>query len=138
MGKRTRYRDDMDPECQRWGRKYPRFPGVAECVRLIRAGKARGTWADIIALELAEHAADCLPDLIETFRTDESENVRLYVLMALESAKLPESVPFLAAVLQDGNPRLAPYAERALRNINTSEARAILWKADQPKSDATS
>ena len=130
MGKRNRYRDHIDPEYQRWGRTYPRFPGVAECARLIRARKASGAWADIIAAELAENATHCLSDLIETFRTDSSEtDVRMFVMMALENARLPQSVPFLAEVLESGNSRFIPYAERALCNINTPEARTMLWKA---------
>ncbi len=131
MGKRSQYRDHIDPEVRRWGRKYPRFPGVAECARLIRARKAKGTWADIIAGELAQNASLCLPELIDTFHTDSNEAVRLYVMMALETAKLPESVPFLAEVLQGGDPIFIPYAERALRTINTKEARTVLWKASQ-------
>jgi hypothetical protein len=94
MGKRTRDRDQIDPEYQRWLRKYPRFPGVAECVRLIREGKARGTWADVIAHELADNVAGCLSELIEAYRADSNERVRLYVLMALEIAKPTEAVPF--------------------------------------------
>ena len=35
-------------------------------------------------------------------------------------ASLPESVPFLAEVLESGNLRFIPYAERALRNIKAS------------------
>ena len=133
MGKRSRYRDHIDPEYQRWGRRYPRFPGVAECTSLIRAGKARGAWADIIAFELAENAATCLAELIETFRDDPSGDVRLYVMMALDIAHVPASVPFLAEVLRDADSRYVPYAERALRGINTSEARTALWNAAQPK-----
>ena len=129
MGKRNRYRDHIDPEHQRWGRTYPRFPGVGECARLIRDGKARGTWADIIAYELAENASECLTELVETFRTDQSETVRLYVMMALDIARPPESVPFLAEVLQDGNSLFTPYAQRALEGINTRESSAALWNA---------
>jgi hypothetical protein len=129
MSKRNVYRDHMDPEYQRWGRKYPRFPGIAECARLIRAGKAKGAWADIIAQELAEHAAACLAELIQTYRTDPSDGVRLYMMMALEIAQLPESVPFLIEVLHDGNPMFTRYAERALQSINTPEARTALWNA---------
>lgn len=129
MGKRNRYRDHIDPEHQRWGRAYPRFPGVAECARLIRDGKARGTWADIIAYELAEHAALCLPELIQTFRTDPNKDVQLYVMMALDIARLPESVPFLAEVLQEGDPHFTPYAEGALRGIDTPDSRTVLWNA---------
>jgi hypothetical protein len=78
---------------------------------------------------LTENATHCLPALIEAFRTDTSEDVRRYVMMALESAKLPQSVPFLAEVLQGGNSRFTPYAERPLHNIDTPEARTVLWKA---------
>jgi len=136
MGKRKRYRDHTDPEYQRWGREYPRFPGVAECARLIRTGKARGAWADIIAHELAENAALCLPELIETFRTDSSEDVRLYVMMALDIARVPESVSFLAEVLQGGSQRFMPYAKSALMGIDTPESRSVLWKAAYPEKGA--
>lgn len=128
MGKRNRYRDHIDPEHRRWGLRYPRFPGVGECVRLINDGKARGTWADIIASELAENAADCLPELFEAFRSDATGNVRLYVMMALDIARVPETVPFLSEVLRAGDPRHIPYAERALQGIDTPEARSALWR----------
>jgi len=134
MGKRNRYRDHIDPEQQRWGQTYTRFPGVAECARLIRDGKARGSWADIIAHELAENAGECLTELVETFRTDSSESVRLYVMMALEIARLPESVPFLAEVVQGGNPLFTPYVLRALEGINTCESRTALWNATHGQS----
>jgi hypothetical protein len=111
MGKRNRYRDHVDPEYQRWGRRYPRFPGVAECASLIRAGKARGAWADIIAYELAENAETCLAELIETFRNDPGGDVRLYIIMALDIARMPASVPFLAEVLRVRS-ALYPFAER--------------------------
>ncbi len=127
MVKRNRYRDHVDPEYRRWGRAYPLFPGVGECVRLIRDDKARDSWADIIAQELAENASECLAELIETFRTDPSEIVRLYVMMALDSALLPVSVPFLAEVLREGNPLFTPYALRALNGIDTRESLTVLW-----------
>lgn len=130
MGKRGRYRDHIDPEYQRWGRTYPCFPGVAECVRLIRGGKARGAWADIIANELAENAGGCLSELMETFRTDSCDHVRLYIMMALEIARLPESVSFLAEVQRAGNPLFTPYAVRTLDGINTREARTGLARQD--------
>ncbi len=138
MGKRNRFRDDWDPEMRRWGQKYPRFPGVAECARLIRDGKAQGGRAEIIVYELAENAANCLPDLIETFRTDPNETVRQFIMMALEIARLPESVPFLAEVLQQGDEHYAPYAFRTLKAIDTRESRTALWRAAQNKSGPVS
>ena len=106
---------------------------MAECANLIRARKARGAWADIIAYELAENAGTCLAELIETFRNDPSGDVRLYVMMALDIARVPASVPFLSEVLREADPRYVPYAERALRGINTPEARTALWNAARPE-----
>jgi hypothetical protein len=148
MAKRSDHRHDPsymgdrlgrhpDPEYLRWRRKYPRFPGVDECARVIRAGDKRGAWAEIIAHELASNAGTCLPALIAAFRNDSSDDVRLYVMMALDIARLEESVPFLAEVLGNGDPRFTPYAERALQGISTREARAVLWKANHPGPDAS-
>lgn len=64
---------------------------------------------------------------MESFRTDPSESVRLYVMMTLDIARLPESIPFLAEVLQEGNPLFTPYALRALNGIDTRESRTALW-----------
>jgi hypothetical protein len=67
--------------------------------------------------------------MIETYRNDPSAEVRLYVMMALDYALLPASVPFLAEVLREGDPRCTLYAEQALRSINTPEARAAICNA---------
>ncbi len=131
MGKRDRYRNTLDPEWQRWGQKYPRFPGVAECARLIRAGQARGSWADIIAEELAANARDHLAEMIAEFRRSDGDDVAVYVMMALEIACLPESVEFLTEVLQCDEARLSSYAHRTLAQIDTPEARTELFKATQ-------
>lgn len=54
-------------------------------------------------------------------------------MMALDIARLPASVPFLAEVLREADPRYVSFAERALRGINTSEARMALWNAERPE-----
>lgn len=132
MGNETDYRRHIDPEYRRWGRKYPRFPGVAECVRLLRSGKVRGAWVNIIAHELAAHAAECLPELIGVFRSDEGEWVRLMVFMAVAEARLPQAIPFLAEVARERHPQYTPYAVRGLSAIDTSESRAALWEVTHP------
>lgn len=124
------YRDHIDPEYRRWGEAYPRFPGVAECARLIRSRKAKGAWADIIVHELAANAADCLPELIAAYREGSSDDVLTYVMMALDIARLPESVPFLEEIVRRGDDRYTPYAKRALKSIDTREARTALWNAE--------
>lgn len=109
MTHRSPYHDHVDPDYQRWGKRYPRFPGVAECVRLIRSKKAKGTWVDIIVHELAmnsasclpELSASCLPELIAAYREGASDAVSLYVMMALDVTKVPAAVPFLEEVLRE-------------------------------------
>jgi hypothetical protein len=133
LGKRDRYRDHIDPEYQRWGRTYHSFPGVAECVRLILSRKATGAWADIVVYELAANANENLKELIDAFREHLSDAVAMYVMMALELAASPASVGFLSNVLQEGNPRFAPYAQRALQEIDTRDSRFALFRAPQPE-----
>ena len=113
-GQGNRYRDHIDPEYQHGDDRILAFLGRRKCARLIRMHKARGAWADIIVGELAENAAGSLAELIETFRTDPSDEVRLYVVMALDMARLPETVPFLAEVFRGSDPRLMPMAEQQL------------------------
>src|SRR6516225_1812869 len=127
MGKMREMRNHPDPEYRRFRKKYPRFPGVAECVSLIKNRKARGAWADFVFFELSENVPSCWPELIQAFRSEANGDVRLYIMMALEDAKIPETVTFLGEVLRDGDERLAPYAVRALRAIDTSDARKLLW-----------
>lgn len=130
MGKRNRYHNHLDPEVQRWGNTYPHFLGVAECVRLIDAGKARGIWAEVIHQELAENAKEHLAEMIAVFHAHSGDFIALYMLMALETEKIPESVEFLAQVLRDGNEHFVPYARRALLAINTRESRKALYEID--------
>ena len=129
MRKRDLYRDHVDPEYQRWGRTYKTFPGVDECVRLILEGKATGAWADIFHFELAHNANEYLNQIIDTFHSHTSEDVAVYMLMALETAALPESVDFLSTVLVSGDPRFTTYAKRALTAIDTRESRTALFNA---------
>ena len=133
MTKRFRmYRDSPDPEERRWGQTYPRFPGVAECVRLIHSGKARGVWIDIIAWELTDHAKECFDELVRAFREEKplASTAAFVILEAIEVAKLPEAIPFWSEVLAEGHPEFGRYARRALKAINSRESRTVLWKAE--------
>jgi len=71
--------------------------------------------------------------MIAAFREDPSAFFAICVIQALEEAKLPASVPFLAEVLREGNPRFRQYAVRALQEINTRESRTALFNATHSK-----
>lgn len=90
---------------------------------------AQGARADVIAYELADNAVECLPELIAAYRDAANDDVRLYVMRALEIAKPPEAVAFMVEVLRSGDAACAAYAERALKEIDTREARTALWDA---------
>jgi hypothetical protein len=129
MKKTDIYREHPDPEHRRWGRKYPKFPGVAECVRLLRSRKARGVWIDIIHYELTKNANLCLNDLVGAFQTETNEWVKLIVLFAICDARLSEAIPFLTEVARESHPEFAAYATKGLRSIGTVDARTALWFA---------
>ena len=68
MSHKTMVKKHIDPECERWDRKFPRFPGVAKCVELLRSGNVRGTWVDIICDELTTHAHESVQEIIDEAR----------------------------------------------------------------------
>ena len=117
------YRDHIDPEYRRRGEAIRGFPVLLNVARIIRSRKVKGAWADIITHELAANAAGCLPELIAAYREGLSDDVPTYVMMALDIARLPDSVPFLVEVLRGGDDRFTSYAKRALKGIDTREAR---------------
>jgi len=127
---KPRYHNHICPDHQRWGRTYPKFPGLEECVRLILSGKATGAWADLVAYELAEHADQNMPQMIALFYEHQQDRVSTYMMMAFDTAALPASVDFLESVLQSGDERFTPYARSGLVTIDTKESRTALFRAD--------
>ncbi len=129
MPKKPKFHDHIDPEYQRWGKTYPSFPGIPECVDLILNRKAIGAWADIVAYELAENADEHADEMIGMFNIHQNDSVSLFMLMAFELAAIPSTVPFFASVLCDGDNRFKPHARRGLEAINTKESRTALFNA---------
>lgn len=131
MANRNRYLDHDDPQYQRWGRAYRKFSGVAERTRLILNGQATGAWADIVHFDLAENADQYLDEIIVTFNQHLSNDVAVYMVMALETAAIPRSAEFLSDLLRNGDERVEQYARRALIAINTRESRTALFNVGE-------
>jgi len=119
----------MDPEYDRWKRKYPRFPGVAKCVDLLRSRNVHGSWVDIICQELQDHVAESVSELLTAFRAEPNGVVRLILLGIIAEARLPEALPLLTEYLHSTDVSLQRSAEFGLQNLGTSEARQVLWEA---------
>ncbi len=116
-----------DPEEERWQKKYPNFPGVHKCIELLRSPNVKGTWVDIICMELQDHAADNFVELVEAIHSETDERVKILLLAALAEAGLPEAVPVLTESLHSSLDSLRYWAKFGLEKVGNKEARAALW-----------
>ena len=120
----------IDPEEVRWNRKYPRFPGVAKCVELLRSPKVHGAWVDIICLELEQHAHEFADELIAATRHEierDSQTGRILLVVVADS-KLPEAFTLFEELLQSPDESLRPFGIDGLKQLDTKDARRLIWK----------
>ncbi len=118
-----------DPDYTRWKRKYPKFPGVAKCVEMLGRRNVQGSLLEIVLGDLQDNAAAHAADLIAAFQAQKSERVRLLLLATFCDAKLQEAMPLFVEHLRSDQENLRHWAERGLRDLNTPEARKVLWEA---------
>jgi hypothetical protein len=128
------YRQHLDPEYRRWSNRYPQFPGLAECLQLLKSNTLSDEWVDIIGGELAHHAKDCLPDLLTAFEAEIDPWIRLFLLMSLADARLKEAIPFLSQIVLSEKEPFVAYAQNALDALENSDSRTPYWKATRPPS----
>jgi len=125
-GKSARF---IDPEEERWRKTYPKFPGVAKCVELLRSPNVFGTWTDIISEELVAHAPQIAQELFAAFHDEPDAWVKMILLSVIAEARLPEAMPILLEHLGSEDTSLRRYAITGLKNLGTKEARTALWAA---------
>ncbi len=119
----------IDPEYERWKRKYPKFPGIDKCVELLRSPNVRGAWIDIVCSEIEQYSKKDPSELIEAVNTAENSEVRNILLGILEGIASPEAVSVFAKILSSDKMDEHDYAISGLRRIDTKEARTVLWNA---------
>ena len=61
---RSRGRDVIDPEGQRYEKRFPKFPGTARCIDVIRS--AQGAFLDSALADLQENLPSCAAEVIAT------------------------------------------------------------------------
>ena len=128
MPRRDRRAPTIDPEQQRYQRKYPRFPGVAEVVRLLKLGGTRGSYLDAVLWDLREHAPEVLDDVTNAVTEEVDERIRTLLVAELAETGDPRLVVFFADLLEDANESVAYWAEVGLQHIGTKEARTVLFQ----------
>lgn len=117
----------LDPDHERYLRKYPRFPGVTETVRLLKLGGTRGGYLDAVLGDLREHAPQVLDDLTLAVGQETDERVRTLLVAELAETGDQRLVGFFVRLLSDGNESVRHWAEQGLQRIDTKEARRALF-----------
>jgi hypothetical protein len=122
----------VDPDEQRYRRNYPRFPGVAETVQLLKLGGTRGGYLEAVLGDLREHAPEVLDDV--TNAVDEEVDQRIRTLLVAELAEVADHrlIAFFASLLDDANESVAHWAELGLELIDTKQARTVLFQQRGP------
>lgn len=117
----------IDPDEERYRRKYPTFPGVKETVRLLKLGGTTGGYLEAVLWDLSEHAPQVLDDV--TLAVDQETDERVRTLLVAELAETGDErlVGFFVRLLSDGNESIRHWAQEGLRGIDTKDARKALF-----------
>jgi hypothetical protein len=104
-----------------------RFSGFKNCMEMMRKRDPQ-TQEDGFHL-LLTHAREHVQELIAEFEGEEDFGLRCWLLELIGSAKSPDAFDFLAGQLRAGDWRLRSRAIEGLKNLDTQEARTLLWQA---------
>lgn len=104
-----------------------KFPGFKNCMAMMR--HRDGQTREDGFHRLLPHAGDYVYELIEEYKQESDLGVRCWLLELIGSAKSPAAVDFLAGELRGPEQRLRHWAVWALKELDTKEARTLLWQA---------
>lgn len=123
-------KEHIDPEYERWYRKFPNYPGFQKCVELLGSSNVQGAWVDVICHELGQHAHEETDELLSLARSEIGNNswVGRILLQVIANAKLPDAFDLFAELLKSPDESLQNYAIDGLQQLNTKEARQLLWQ----------
>lgn len=104
-----------------------RFPGFEKCLMMMRKRDPR-TQEDGFHL-LLPHASEHLHELIEEYHRETNLGLRCWLLELIGSTRSPAALQCLASELRGSHEQIRTWAIRGLKNLDTSEARKLLWDA---------
>jgi HEAT repeat protein len=107
--------------------KKPKFPGFQECLRMMRKRDPE-TFEDGF-YRLVPYAREYVHELMAEFCNETGPDIRWALLELIGYAKSPEALPLLVEVLHGDNDDLRGWAIRGLQDLDTKEARQVLWDA---------
>jgi hypothetical protein len=104
-----------------------KFPGFKKCMAMMRK-HAPQTQEEGFHW-LLPNAGEYTHELIDEFIKEKDLGLRCWLLELIGSAKSPDAFDFLAGQLRANDQRLRHWAIWALKNLDTQEARTLLWEA---------
>lgn len=122
-------RTSIDPEEQRYQRDYPQFPGVPTCVDLLHRVEVTGSYLESVLLDLRDHAASHIDELLVAFKAESDDRVRRLVLAEIAEVGAPQALRLFIDTLVSPDEDLRVWAARGLYRLNTAEAKAALQAA---------
>jgi HEAT repeat protein len=78
--------------------------------------------------ELLPVAGQHLPALTEAFRTETDHGLRCWLLELIGEARSPDAFELLAEQLDSDDESIRNWAIRGLEQLNTKDARRLLWE----------
>ena len=78
---------------------------------------------------LMPHASEHIHELIAEFESEEDFDLRCWLLELIGLAKSPDAFDFFARQLHADDSRLRNRALEGLKNLDSKEARTLLWRA---------
>ena len=78
---------------------------------------------------LQPHAGKYIEELITEFKSENDLGLRCWLLELIGDAKSPKALPLLVECLRGDEEHLWSWAMRGLKDLNTKEARQVLWEA---------
>jgi hypothetical protein len=102
--------------------------GFGEAMRLMRSNDPQRQEDGF--RQLLPYAADHLDELIVQFEQEHDDHgLRCWLLELIGTARSPQALPVLAAQLSSDDESLRGWAVAGLEQLDTPEARALLWRA---------
>jgi hypothetical protein len=117
----------IDPEEQRYKRRFPKFPGVSQCVLLLESSNVHGSFLNAVIGDLTENAQGFLTEIIIAFYLETDQRVKRILIAAIAESAPVDAVGFLAENLNSTDDSICDWAIRGLERIDTKEARTALW-----------
>jgi hypothetical protein len=104
-----------------------KFPGFKKCMVMMR--KRNPQTREEGFHELLPHAGVYVHELIEEYGKEKDIGLRCWLLELIASAKSSAAFNVLARELRCRDSSLRYWAIKGLKNLDTKEARTLLWQA---------